>query len=384
MAKLLNVEDYRRAASRKLPRGLFQYVDGGADDEVTLRANRAAFEHVALRPRNAVWIDKPDLSTEVLGQRLSMPILTAPCGGLRLVHPQGDCGVARGAHDADTIAVVASFGGYTLEQVMRCSPGPKWFQLYNFADHRIMQSLVHRAADADYKALVCTIDTAVLGNREKDFRNGFTYDMRINVRNAIRMGPQVARTPGWAWRFWRDGMPFDFPNATSLDAESPAPAMSELASGGGNSASPTWAELEWIRAHWRGPLVVKGVLTAHDARRAAEIGADAVIVSNHGGRQLDSAPASLAVLPEVVDAVGNQLDVLIDGGIRRGSDVAKAVAFGARAVLVGRPVVWGLAVAGPAGVTAVLQQLRKELTRTLQLLGRASVNELDADCAMRV
>jgi isopentenyl diphosphate isomerase/L-lactate dehydrogenase-like FMN-dependent dehydrogenase len=331
-----------------------------------------------------VWAGKPDLTTEIFGHRLSMPIMTAPCGGLRLVHPEGDCGVARGASAAGTVAVVASFGGYSAEQVMASADGPKWLQLYNFPDRRILEGLVARAAAANYKALVCTIDTAVLGNREKDFRNGFTYDMRINVRNAVKMGPQVITRPRWAWRFWRDGMPFDFPNATIPDRQGTPPSMSELSKSAGVSVSPTWDDIRWIRDNWGGPLVVKGVLTGNDAKVAAGLGADGVIVSNHGGRQLDGTPASLSVLEEVVEAVGDRVEVLLDGGIRRGSDVAKALALGARTVLVGRPAVWGLAVGGNSGVAAVLGLLRAELTRTMQLLGRSSVREVDLECVSRL
>jgi isopentenyl diphosphate isomerase/L-lactate dehydrogenase-like FMN-dependent dehydrogenase len=303
---------------------------------------------------------------------------------MRLVHPEGDCGVARGAAAAGTVAVVASFGGYTAEQVMASADGPKWLQLYNFSDRRILDELVARAAAVNYEALVCTIDTAVLGNRERDFRNGFTYDMRINVRNAIRMGPQVITRPQWAWRFWRDGMPFDFPNAIVPDGQDAPPSMSELSKSAGVSVSPTWEDIRRIRQNWDKPLIVKGVLTGHDAKVAAEIGANGVIVSNHGGRQLDGAPASLSVLGEVVEAVGDRVEVLLDGGVRRGSDVAKALALGARAVLVGRPAVWGLAVGGSNGVTAVLEMLRAELTRTMQLMGRSSVRDLDLDCAGRL
>jgi isopentenyl diphosphate isomerase/L-lactate dehydrogenase-like FMN-dependent dehydrogenase len=384
MVKLLNVEGYREAARRCLPRGLADYVDGGADDELTLAANRRAFTEVALRPRHGVWVDKPDLTTEVFGHRLSMPVLTAPCGGMRLVHPEGDCGVARGAAAAGTVAVVPSFAGYSAEQVMASSNGPKWLQLYNFTDRRILEGLVARAAAANYGALVCTIDTAVMGNREKDFRNGFTYDMRINVRNAVKAGPQLITRPGWAWRFWRDGMPFDFPNAIVPGEQNAPPSMTELSKSKGISVSPTWDDISRIREKWDRPLIVKGVLTGHDAKIAAEFGADGVIVSNHGGRQLDGAPASLAALDEVVGAVGDRLEILLDGGIRRGSDVVKALALGARAVLVGRPVVWGLAVGGEAGVTAVLEILRAELTRTMQLMGRSSVRELDPDSVGRM
>jgi isopentenyl diphosphate isomerase/L-lactate dehydrogenase-like FMN-dependent dehydrogenase len=299
---------------------------------------------------------------------------------MRLVHPDGDRAVARGAAALGTLAVVASMGGYTLEQIESSSNGPKWLQLYSFSDRRILNSLVERAVAADYGALVCTLDSPVMGNRERDYRNGFTGNMRIGLRTACRMGPQLISRPRWAWNYLRDGMPFEFPNAVVPGTGNGARLMSELAGSEDVSFGLTWDDLTWIRTVWPGPIVAKGLLTATDARRAVDAGVDGVIVSNHGGRQLDGVTSSLGALEAIVAAVGNEVEVLMDGGIRRGSDVAKAVALGARTVLVGRAAIWGLAVGGADGVARVLRILQTELARTVQLLGRPSLTALDRDC----
>lgn len=375
LSGVLNYADARRIARRVLPRLLFDYVDGGADDEVTMRCNSARLGDVRLRPRTGTWVPRPDLATEVLGVRLSMPLLTAPCGGMRLVHPDGDVAVARAAVRAGVVPVVASGGGFSLEDVAAVG-GAQWFQLYKFGSRAGMDMLVEQAAGC--RALVVTVDTAVGGNRERDFRNGFSYDLRVNAKSAVRLGPQFMRRPGWTWRFVRDGMPFELPNTARFGSDGRAMSLTEMGRAGAESFSPTWEDIGRIRRRWDGPLVVKGVLTGADARRAVDLGADGVVVSNHGGRQLDGVPATVDALPEVVAAVGASVDVLFDSGVRRGGDVVKALALGAKAVLVGRPVVWGLAIAGEAGVDHVLELFRAQLVRTMCLLGCASVAELDA------
>lgn len=376
LARVVGCEDARRAARRVLPRLLFDYVDGAADGESTMRRNAEGFEAIRLRPRAGEWLPAPELRTTVLGTELSMPVLTAPCGGMRLVHPDGDMAVACAALRTGIAPVVPSGGGYALEEVASVQ-GQQWFQLYKFSHRAGMEGLVERARDAGYQVMVATIDTGVAGNRERDFRNGFGYDLRINARSALRLGPQMARRPGWVWRFWRDGMPFELPNTASFGSDGRTMSLSEMARGGAESFSPTWQDLAWLREVWDGPLVVKGVMTGDDARRAAALGADGIVVSNHGGRQLDGLPATVEALPEVVGAVGGSVDVLVDSGVRRGGDVLKALALGAKAVLVGRPVVWGLAVAGEAGAVHVLELLRAQLVRNMVLLGCPSVDALD-------
>ncbi|WP_157970597.1 alpha-hydroxy acid oxidase [Nakamurella deserti] len=377
LAGVLNYEDARAAARRALPKSIFQYVDGGSEDELTLGWNRQAFTDLSFAPRGAVWVPDPKLATTVLGVPVSMPILTAPCGGMRLIHPDGDLGIARAAHLAETVHVSTSASGFSLEQIAEV-PGPKFFQAYRFSNQEAMKSLVRRADAAGYAGLVATIDTSVGGNRERDFRNGFSYNMRINLRNVVKMTPRVIGHPGWVYRFTRDGMPFQLPNTADITPDGRPMELSALTRTGAESHSPDWDDIAWMRAHWDGPLVVKGVLTVADARRARALGADGIIVSNHGGRQLDGAPATLRALPRIVDAVGDHVEIVLDSGIRRGADVVKALALGARAVLVGRYPAFGLAVGGTAGVSHVLERMRIELIRTLQLLGCDDIHTLDA------
>ena len=367
----------RAAARRRLPRLLFDYVDGGAGDESVIRMNRAAFERVRLRPRTGTWNPTPDLRTTVLGTELSMPVLTAPCGGMRLVHAAGDVAVARAAVTARIAPIVASGAGYSLEDVGR-GIRDKWLQLYKFSNTACMRELVGRAEAARYRVLVLTIDTNIAGKREREMRDGFSYDLRLTPRNAVRLGPQMAARPRWLAGYLRDGMPRTIPNTVGYGIDGRALSLTDMARSGAESFSPTWDDFPWIRRHWSGPVVVKGILTAADAIRAADLGADGVIVSNHGGRQLDSVPPTLDALPEVVAAVGGSIDVLMDSGIRTGSDVIKALARGAKAVLLGRPVVWGLAIDGERGVAGVLESVRDDLVRTMCLLGCRRVADLDS------
>ncbi|MEU7811235.1 alpha-hydroxy acid oxidase [Pseudonocardia sp. NPDC049154] len=375
-ARLLDAGDAQRAAARALPRGIREYVDGGSEGEVTLARNARAFRDVAFAPRMATWVDQPDLSTKVLGTPVDLPVLTAPCGGMRLVHPDGDIGLATGAARAGTIHVASSAAGYTLEEIATVE-GPQWFQLYRFSSQATMEHLVGRAEAAGYSALVATVDTAVAGFRSRDYKNGFSYSMRVNARNAVKLAPQLLPKPAWLARYVLDGLPFEIPNTAEVTVDGKPMVLTEMTRGGAGSHSPTWTDLDWLRANWPGPLVVKGIITPADALRAVDAGADAVIVSNHGGRQLDGSPATLTALPRIVDAVGDRTEVLLDSGIRRGSDVLKALSLGARAVLVGRLPAWGLAAAGTAGVERVLEILRTEMVRTMRLMGCRTVADLD-------
>ena len=383
MAAFFSVDDARRRARRALPRVVFDYVDGGADDEVTLRANRQAFEDVTFRPRGAVHV-KPDLRTTVVGTPVEFPVLCAPCGFVRVVHPDGEIAVARESAAAGTVSIVSTAAGTALEEVAEGArvdaPADEvnrlWFQLYFMNGRTGAEILVERAERAGYGALVVTIDTAIVGNRERDTRNGVVLPLQADVRMARQFAPQVLIRPAWLARFVRDGMRLDFPNSLRLGPGG-TPLPKDQAPKAVLSRAPTWSDVEWIRTRWTGPLIVKGLVTGDDARRAVDAGADAVVVSNHGGRQLDGAPATLRALPEVVDAVGGDVEVLMDGGVRRGTDVVKAVALGARAVLIGRAYLYGLAVRGAAGVADVLRILRLDMDRTLRLLGCPSVKDLD-------
>lgn len=375
LTRVLNYSDARQRARRILPKGLFEYIDGGSDDEITLARNRAAFSDVTLKPRMAVRNPDPDLRVKLFDTELSMPILTAPCGGMRLVNPIGDLGVARAASGAGVVHVATSASGYTLEEIAQ-DEGPKWFQLYRFYNQSAMENLVHRAQQAGYRAIVITVDTTVGGNREADFRNGFSYKMRVDAKNAVKMAPQMALHPHWIYRYARDGMPFVLPNTAQLTRDGKALSLAEMADPV-ESHSPSWEDIARVRAHWSGPMLIKGLVTVDDARRAVGVGADGIIVSNHGGRQLDGVPATMDVLADIVDDVGSDLDVLLDSGIRRGSDVFKALAVGARAVLVGRAAVWGLAIGGQAGVERMLGILRADLIRTMRLAGCTALHDLD-------
>lgn len=378
LRRVLNYADARRFARQTLPRSVFDYVDGGAEDEVTLARNRAAFQALALRTRVGESVPSPSLETGLFGDPVALPVLLGPCGGLRLVHPEGDLGAARAAAACGAIHVAASAAGFSLEQIATTAPGQKWFQLYRHGGRAGMENMVERAAqEPAYRALVVTMDTQVAGRREKDTRNGFRPSSRITPSTAARMAPQCLLRPFWTARYVRDGMPFEMANTAVMRHSQSPLTLSDLAAGP-EPPSPTWSELSWIREHWDRALVVKGLLSAEDARHAHELGCDGVIVSNHGGRQLDSAPATLAVLPEIVTAVGDDMTVLVDSGVRRGTDVLKALALGAKAVLIGRSYVWGLAIGGQAGVEQVLGQLGTEMRHAMRLMGVRSVSQLDA------
>lgn len=380
--RVINVDDMRVRARHVLPRVIYDFVEGGAEDEVTLRANQTSLASIGFRPRMGVHVAEPSLETRVLGTDVSIPVLLAPVGGLSLVHSDGQAGAARAAAEFGTRAIVATLAGASLEDVMLKGGGvPHWFQLYNLGGRVGAEILIDRARLAGYSALVVNVDTPVVGHKERDIRNGGVQAggmpmNHIDLKSVFRFAPVAVTHPRWLYRFARTGFALGQPNYADLSerrsALSPEDAVAKW------MAEPVcWSDFSWIREHWTGPLVVKGILSDDDARRAVDVGADAVIVSNHGGRQLDGTPATIDALPEVVAAVGGQVDVILDGGVRRGSDVARAIALGAQAVLIGRPYVYGLAVSGQTGVSAVLEILRDELRRTLQLLGCESVDALD-------
>lgn len=372
--RAINVEDLRSLARRRLPRVVFDYMDGGAEDEITLRENCRAFQGITFRPRQAALTGGADLRTRVLGTELALPFILAPVGYSRVIHPQGEAGAARAAGKAGTAYALSTISGYRLEDVKAASAGPVWFQLYLLAGREGAEGAIERARKAGYAALVVTIDTPVAGMRERDFRNGLAaLQMGSLFSKAAYMG-QLLRHPGWLSRFFRDGGLPKLENVI-VPGKGPLPLMDVGAAL--SRTAVTWADMKWLKEAWPGPIVIKGVLTGDDARQAIDAGAAAVIVSNHGGRQLDYAPAALKVLPEVVAAVDGQGEVLMDGGIRRGSDVVKALCMGAQAVLVGRAYAYGLGAAGEAGVTRAIEILRADLNRTMVLLGCKSISQLN-------
>lgn len=335
----INVFEYEALAQAKMNPAFWDFYRGGSDDEVTLRANRTAFERIRLRPRVLVDVSVGalDIRTTVLDTPVNMPILVAPTGLHSLAHPEGECATAQGAGMADTLMVASTTATRSIEEIERAASGPLWFQLYVYPSLQVAEKLVHRAEAAGYRAIVLTVDLPYLGNRERDRHNNVTIP------------------------------PEPFYEANFVDVEEKGRPWVPL----------TWESLSWLRSITSLPILVKGILTAEDAVLAVEHGVAGIIVSNHGGRQLDTALASIDALPEIVEAVTGRCEVYLDGGIRRGTDILKALALGARAVLVGRPILWGLAVNGAQGVFQVLEILRKELELSMALAGRPTLDSID-------
>jgi L-lactate dehydrogenase (cytochrome) len=371
---VVNIEDLRRRAQRRLPRAVFDYLDGGAESETSLRENNRAFESVTFRPRNAMAVPQCDLRTKVLGAELSFPAILAPIGYSRLIHPAGECAASRGAGAAGTAYILSTISGHKLEDVRAASNGPVWYQLYLLGGRPAAEAALDRAWKAGFSALFVTIDTGTSGMRERDIRNGTGQLMGGNWIGMIPYLSQFFSRPAWVAAYLMDGGLHKLPNVV-IPGQGPM-ALIDVAVALSESVV-TWQDFLWLRKVWPGPIVAKGVLTGEDARRAIDVGAAGVVVSNHGGRQLDSVSPTLRVLPEIVKAVNSQIEVLMDGGVRRGGDIIKAICMGARAVLVGRAYAYGLAAAGEPGVTRAIAILRADLERTMKLLGCASLSNLD-------
>jgi len=372
-SRVVNISDLRRIAEQRVPRVVFDYLDGGAESEITLRENCRAFEDITFRPRQAVAFGECDLRTQVLGTEISFPAMLAPVGYSRLMHPGGEVAAATAAGKAGTGYILSTISGHKLENVKAGTSGPAWYQLYLVGGREAAEAAIERARKAGFSALVITVDTAVAGMRERDPRNGMTELLAGSIFSKIPFVPQIVAHPGWLLSFLLDGGVPKLENIC-IPGQGPMPLIDVTASLGRSAV--TWNDLRWIRESWPGPIVIKGILIADDARRSVDEGAAAVVVSNHGGRQLDSVSPTIKALPEVVSAVGSQIEVLMDGGVRRGSDIVKALCLGARAVLVGRAYAYGLAAAGQAGVERAIQILRNDVERTLRLLGCPSVQDL--------
>jgi L-lactate dehydrogenase (cytochrome)/(S)-mandelate dehydrogenase len=365
-----NVADMRALARRRLPRGVFDFCDGGAEDEQTLRRNETAFDEHVLWPRPLQGAEHRDQSVEIFGHRLPSPVIIGPTGIAGLLWPRGEIHAARAARAAGTLYVSSHASGVTIEDLGREVPGNLWMQVFVYRDRSLTQHFVERAAAAGFDGLVLTIDNQVPGNRERDLRNGFTIPPRWRLGNLIDMGSR------WQWLLATvRGPRFTLANYPSAEGDS----MYVLAARMAKLLDPglSWRDVEWLRGLWKGPFLLKGVLHPAEARRAVELGVDGIIVSNHGGRQLDGAPASLVALPHVVDAVAGRILVLMDGGVRRGADVVKALALGARACLIGRPQLWGLATAGETGVSRILEIFRDEIDRVMALGGWDKLADID-------
>ena len=371
---MVNIADLRAFAQRRVPKAVFDYIDGGADDELTLRENCRAFQDIVFRPRQAVAFPKCDLSVRVLGSELSLPFMLAPVGYSRMMHPGGEVVAAQAAGEFGTGYILSTISGHKLENVRAATPGLAWYQLYLVGGRGAAEGAIERAQKAGYSALVITVDTAVGGMRERDPRNGMKELLEDKLFPKFPFLPNILAHPGWLKDFLLDGGIPKLENIV-IPGKGPMPLIDVSASLA--QSAVTWADLAWIRELWNGPIVIKGVLTGEDSRRALDEGAAAVVVSNHGGRQLDSVYPTIRALPEVVNAVGDKIEVLMDGGVRRGSDVVKALCLGARAVLVGRAYAYGLAAGGHAGVRRAIEILRDGVERTARLLGCPSLSELN-------
>ena len=380
LAKVGNVDDLRLLAKRRLPGGVFDYFDGAAEDEVTKIENSSAFSKVELRPRVLVDVSSIDTSTTIMGQPVPFPIALSPTGFTRIAHPAGELAVARVAGAVNLPYTLSTLGTRSIEEVAKVATGPLWYQLYVWKDRGLSRELVERARDNGYKAIMLTVDTPVFGRRERDVRRGFTLPPKIGLETFV----DGILHPKWTWDFVRSE-PITFSAVAgrkSVDG-STAVTLSDYVN---SQFDPTlsWKDLDWIREVSGLPLMLKGIQSVEDAKLAVELGVDAIALSNHGGRQYDGAPAPVALLPRVVDAVGDSIEVLVDGGVRRGSDVVKACALGARAVMFGRPYLYGLGAGGEMGVRWAIDHITSGVTRTMGLIGETSITKLSPGVVTRV
>ncbi len=367
--------DLQRLAARRLPRMVREFVDGGAGHEVTLAANRSDFDDIAFRPRFLVDVSQRDQSVDVFGRDLPSPVMLAPAGLARLVHRDGELAAARAASAAGTVFAISTASSFSIEEIAEASDGGGlWFQLYLWKDRDVIESLVRRADAAGYEALCLTADVPIVGKRVRDLHNGMTIPPRVRVRNAL----DAARRVRWMWDLVT-GKRITFRNFLGMGDGDDATSLGTFVNKEMINPSANWDDLDWLRRIWDKPLVVKGILTGEDAERAVGHGADGVVVSNHGGRQLDGSPSSIRALREVAAAVGDRVPVFLDGGVRSGEDVVRAKALGAAAVFVGRPWFWGLAAGGQRGVERMLEILTEEVDRTLALIGRPSFADIGRD-----
>lgn len=378
--RCINIADVRARARGRLPSPIWDYLDGGADDERSLTRNRAAFAEYEFVPDVLTDISEPRTATKLFGRQLAWPLMLSPTGLTRMFHPAAEPAVARAAASAGVAYGLSTLGTTRLEALAAASDAPKIFQIYIFKDRGLTAEFVDRCKAAGYDGLALTVDTPVPGNRERDRRSGFSLPPRLTMRSLA----SFARHPGWSLPALT-GSKFDFANVshrTDLLRAGPLSLFDYI----NRQFDPTltWADVEWLAARWGGPLAVKGVMTADDARQAELCGATSVIVSNHGGRQLDGAAAPIDQIESIAEAAGGRLEIVCDGGIRRGSDIVKALARGATACSIGRPYLYGLIAGGEAGVDRALEILRGEFDRTLKLLGVADIERLDRRHVRRI
>ena len=372
LSRCLNIDDLRVQAKKRLPHALFGYIDGFAEDSVTGSYNRSAFNKYQLVPNMLVDVTQFDTSTTVLGQTISSPLILCPTALTRLFHHEGERAVAAAAKQADITYALSTISSVSIEDIGKIA-GPRWFQVYVYKDRGLVKELIERSRQSGYGALCLTVDASVGGNREHDKRNGLVIPPRPGLRTIV----EALRHPYWCWHMLTS------PTVTTANVI----GKSGLESYSTTSMlkyvheqidlSVTWDDVSWMMEQWDGPFLIKGILSVGDAKRAADLGVNGIVVSNHGGRQLDHAPASLQVLPDIVEAVGDRCDIILDSGIRRGTDVMKALALGAKACMIGRPYLYGLAAAGQPGVAHAIGILQEEIKRNMMLMGCRNLSELD-------
>jgi L-lactate dehydrogenase (cytochrome) len=373
LSRAANVEDLRQLARRRLPAGVFDYIDGAAEDELTLKANQSAFARVTFRPRVLRGVADVSLRTSILGVPLAYPLVLAPTGFTRIADPEGELAVARSAARAGLPYTLSTLGTRSIEEVRAVSDGRLWFQIYAWRDRGLVKEMVDRAREANYEAMVLTVDTPVLGRRERDVRRGFSLPPTIGPGTVL----DGIRHPEWTWSFLRSD-PIRFANVAGTSHGASPVSLSDFIN---TQFDPTlsWGDVDWLRSVWDGPIVLKGIQTTEDALLAVERGIEVIALSNHGGRQLDGAPAIFSLVAPVTDAVAGRAEIICDGGVRRGSDIVKAIAAGATAAMAGRAYLFGLGAAGEAGVDTVLRWFANDMTRAMNLLGVGQIAELNRE-----
>ena len=375
LSRCFNIDDMRRLAKKRLPRALFEYIDGVAEDGMTGKANRKSFDNYQLVPRTLVDVANIDCSISVIGQKTSSPVILCPTAFTRAFHHQGEVAVANAAKNAGLIYTLSTVSNTSIEDIADVG-GARWFQIYVYKDRSLVKDLIERCKLTNYQALCLTVDASTPGNREQDLRNGLVIPPKPSLATIL----DAAMHPYWCWHMLTSPaiVTANIKGNSRLDSSNAKALLKYMHEQ--LDVSVSWDDVAWMMEQWQGPFLIKGIIHVEDAMKAADLGVHGIVVSNHGGRQLDHAPATLDVLPDIVDAVGSRCEIIIDSGFRRGTDIIKALALGAKACMIGRPYLYGLAAGGEAGVEKSLQLLNEELQRNMRLLGCTSISQLKPSC----
>lgn len=375
LSRCFNIDDMRRLAKKRLPRALFEYIDGVAEDGMTGKANRTSFDNYQLVPRSLVDVANIDCSISVIGQKTSSPVILCPTAFTRAFHHQGEVAVAKAAKNAGLIYTLSTVSNTSIEDIADVD-GARWFQIYVYKDRSLVKDLIERCKLTNYQALCLTVDASTPGNREQDLRNGLVIPPKPSLATIL----DAAMHPYWCWHMLTSPsiVTANIKGNSRLDSSNAKALLKYMHEQ--LDVSVSWDDVAWMMEQWQGPFLIKGIIHVEDAIQAADLGVHGIVVSNHGGRQLDHAPATLDVLPDIVDAVGHRCEIIIDGGFRRGTDIIKALALGAKACMIGRPYLYGLAAGGEAGVEKSLRLLNEELQRNMRLLGCTSISQLNPSC----